>query len=63
MESVEVWRRGAPPMIPPSIAIAENGSWKRAAISCALRGEMALSSRKYKGVCLGGDSFKAVMTR
>jgi hypothetical protein len=60
--SVDVWRRGAPPMIPPSIAMAEEGSWKSAAISRALRGEIALSSRKYKGVSLGGDSFRAVIT-
>jgi hypothetical protein len=61
--SDEVWRRGASPMIPPSIAIAEDGSWKRAAISRALRGEIALSSRKYKGVSLGGGSLRAVITR
>lgn len=63
MVSVEVRARGAPPMIPPSIAIAEDGSWKRAAISRALRGEMALSSRKYTGVSLRGDSLRAVITR
>lgn len=63
MVSVEDWRRGAPPMIPPSIAIAEDGSWKRAAISRALRGEIALSSRKYNGVFLGGDFLRAVITR
>lgn len=62
MLSVEVWRRGAPPTIPPSMAIAEDGFWKRAAISRALRGEIALSSRKYKGVSLG-DSLRAVITR
>jgi hypothetical protein len=61
--SVEDWRRGVPPMIPPSIAIAEDESWKRAAISRTLRGEIALSSRKYKGVSLGGDSLRAVITR
>jgi hypothetical protein len=45
MVSVEVWRRGAPPIMQPSIAIAEDGSWKRAAISRALRGDIALSSK------------------
>jgi hypothetical protein len=49
-------------MIPPSIAIAEDESWKRAAISRALRGEIALSSRKYKGVSFRGDSLRAVVT-
>lgn len=63
MVSVEVWRRGAPPMMPPSTAIAKDGSWKRAAISRALRGEIALSSRKYKGVFLSGDSLRAATTR
>jgi len=62
MVSAEVWRRGAPPIMPPSIAIAEEGSRKRAAISRALRGDIALSSKKYKGVSLTGDSLRALIT-
>jgi hypothetical protein len=60
--SLDVWRRGAPPMIPPSIGITVEGSWKSAAISLAVRGDIALSSRKYSGVSLRKDFLTAVIT-